>query len=66
MAEALLLRIGEVVELLHMSRSKVYQLVADGTLPSVLIGKSRRVVRRQLEDWVNGLGAAGVEDDEEW
>jgi excisionase family DNA binding protein len=37
-----LLRIGEVAELLAISKSKVYELTYGGHLPSVKVGSARR------------------------
>jgi excisionase family DNA binding protein len=45
----LLLRVPEAAELLAVSRTKVYQLIASGDIPVVRIGKSVRVARRELE-----------------
>lgn len=60
--ERLLLRIPEVAERLTMSRSKVYQLIQSGVLPSVRIDHSRRVRMRDLEAFVAGLGPEGRSD----
>ena len=34
---------AEAAVALGMSRSKVYELMADGTLPSLTLGRSRRI-----------------------
>jgi excisionase family DNA binding protein len=52
MEQKLLVRPSEAAELLGIGRSKVYQLLADGTLPSVRIGKSVRVPVEKLRGWV--------------
>lgn len=52
MEQKLLFRPSEAAELLGIGRSKVYQLLADGTLPSVRIGKSVRVPVEKLRGWV--------------
>jgi excisionase family DNA binding protein len=44
----LLLRISEAADLLRMSRSAVYQLIATGQLPVVGIGRSVRISRQEL------------------
>ncbi len=49
-ATALLLRPAEAAELLGMSRTKVYDLISRGELPTVRRGKSVRVHRRLLEE----------------
>ena len=50
--EKLLLRPAEVAEMLGLGRSKTYQMLANGQLPSVRIGGSLRVPAQALEDWV--------------
>jgi excisionase family DNA binding protein len=50
--EVRLLRISEVAELLKISRTKVYELVAKGEIPSLHLGRSRRVPLRALRDWI--------------
>ena len=50
--EPLLLRISEVVKMLNLSRSKVYDLIARGELPSIRIGRSCRVPRTALHAWL--------------
>jgi excisionase family DNA binding protein len=62
MAEAkamdkLLLKIPEVAASLGISRAKVYELLADDTLPSVKIGGCRRVRANDLIGYVNGLAS---------
>ena len=60
--ERLLLRVPEVAERLTMSRSKVYQLIQSGALPSVRIDHSRRVRARDLEAFVAALVVDGRRD----
>ncbi len=50
--EKLLLRPTEVAEAIGLGRSKTYELIASGTLPSITIGKSRRVPAEALRAWV--------------
>lgn len=52
MDDVRLLRIAEVAELLRISRTKVYQLIATGEIPSLHVGRSRRVPLRALADWI--------------
>lgn len=49
----LLLRVGEVAELLSISRTKVYELVASGQIPSLHLGRSRRIPLVALRTWVD-------------
>ena len=37
---------------LRIARSRAYELVAEGEIPSVRIGRSVRVSRRELERWL--------------
>lgn len=46
----------EVAELLGIGRSKVYELIANGTLPSVRIGASVRVPADALRAWIGKQG----------
>lgn len=48
----LLLRGGEVAQLLNISRSKAFEMMASGELPCVRIGRSVRVPRIALERWI--------------
>ncbi len=56
-----LLKVTEVCERLALSRSEVYELLASGELPSVKLGRARRVVDADLEDYINGLRLAAAE-----
>jgi excisionase family DNA binding protein len=53
--EKLLLTIPEVAESVGLGRSKVYELVAAGTIESVSIGRSRRVPRDAVVRFVTRL-----------
>jgi excisionase family DNA binding protein len=55
-AGRLLYRVGEAAEILSISRSKAWELIARGELPSVKIDGARRVTRTALETYVAGLG----------
>ncbi len=48
----LLLRVEEAAKLCSLGRSKMYQLVAGGIVPSVRIGTAIRVPAAALEKWV--------------
>ncbi len=56
--EQLLLTVVEVAIILSLSRTKVYELLYVGELPSVKIGASRRVRRVDLEKFVVDLELA--------
>lgn len=46
------MKVPEVASELRIARSRAYELVADGEIPSVRIGRSVRVNRRELERWL--------------
>jgi excisionase family DNA binding protein len=50
--DRLLLRPIEAAEAIGIGRSKVYELLASGELPSIRIGSSIRVPVEQLRDWI--------------
>ena len=50
--EKLLLKPTEVAEILSIGKSKCYQLISAGTIPSVRIGESLRIPVAQLEQWI--------------
>ena len=58
----LLLRPAEVAEALGIGRSKVYELIHSGQLPSIRIGGSLRVPIDQLTHWIEQQGATGPAD----
>lgn len=47
------LKVPEVAEELRIARSRAYELVADGEIPAVKIGRSVRVSRKELERWLD-------------
>lgn len=53
-----MLRVDEVAALLKFGRTKVYQLVADGELPAVRIGKALRISAEALQVWIREQAAA--------
>lgn len=56
--EKLLLRPSEVSELTGIGKSKTYELLAAGVIPSIRIGKSLRVSADQLRAWIAELQGA--------
>ena len=46
------LKVPEVAGVLRIARGRAYELVAEGEIPSVRIGRSVRVSRRELEKWL--------------
>lgn len=53
--DPLLLTIKQVSERLSMSRSKVYGLIAAGTIASMKIGRLTRVPRQELEIFIRTI-----------
>ena len=63
--QAQLLNLREVAHVLSISRTSVYDLLAKGRLESVKIGRSRRVLARDLELFIESLkGTPGNHDDQ--
>lgn len=59
MTDRILLRPTEAAEALGISRTKLYQLVADGTIPAVrLAGGHVRIPLRELNEAIAALVAA--------
>ena len=50
--ERLLYRVEEVAEMLSLGRSKTYQMVATGALPSVRLGRCVRIPANVLRQWI--------------
>ena len=61
--EKLLLSMGEAAEVLELSRAYLYRLIEDEThpLPSIKIGRSRRIPAADLRRWVAERAAEGRE-----
>lgn len=59
-SQRLLLRIPEAAALLGVGRSTVYQLVQQGTIPIVRIGRSVRVPAAALDEWVEAQSDQSV------
>jgi excisionase family DNA binding protein len=54
--------LNELQEILGIGRTKAYDLVASGELPAVRIGRSIRVDRRDLTDWLERQKYQNVND----
>jgi excisionase family DNA binding protein len=61
-SERLLLRPAEAAEVLGIGRATLYALVLDGSIPSVRIGRSRRISVEALRRWVEAREAAAFAD----
>lgn len=53
--ETLLLTCEETARELRIARRRIFEMIADGQLPSVKIGASRRIRRADLEKFVREL-----------
>jgi excisionase family DNA binding protein len=53
MTERLLLRPEDCAEALSVGRTRIYEMLGSGELPSILVGKLRRVPAEALKDWVD-------------
>lgn len=62
--EKLLLRVNETAQLIGLGRSKTYDLIARGELPSIRIGKCVRVPADKLREWVNTQSVSGEKKQE--
>jgi excisionase family DNA binding protein len=51
--ERMVLRPAEAAEALGVSRSKVYELIAAGAIPSVRVGGCIRVPLAALREWID-------------
>jgi excisionase family DNA binding protein len=54
--EERLLKPAEVADILQVSRAMAYKLLNQGEIPSVRIGKSVRVRRADLENYIHERG----------
>lgn len=62
MNNRLLYKVKEVAEMLGIGRSKAYELVRTGEIPSVRVGASLRIRGQDVQDYVNNLYADSKSD----
>lgn len=55
LAARLMYTVEEAAELLSLSRSQLYRLIDVEELPSVKVGKARRITAEQLEAYIRKL-----------
>ena len=60
-----LLTLREVEKLLRLGHSKVAELIANGRLQSLKIGRSRRVRRSDLDDFIRTASISNGDGDDE-
>lgn len=58
MTEKLLLTVAEAAELLSIGRTKAYEEIAADRLAAVRVGRSRRIPRDALSEYVESLRTA--------
>ena len=59
--DALLLKVPEAARLLRVSRNLVYELVAQGRLPHVRLGRRVLIPRQGLKDWIERQAGLAVQ-----
>jgi excisionase family DNA binding protein len=59
--DRLLLRPAEAAEVIGIGRSKMYELLASGELPSIKIGGSVRIPMEGLKAWIAARVSGGRE-----
>ncbi len=57
-SEVILLTVAEVQEATRLGRTKVYELIREGKLPVIRIGRSVRIRRDSLDQWLADLEEA--------
>jgi len=58
--EKMLLKPSEVSQALGIGRSLVYELISQGEIPSVRVGRCVRVPKASLEKWINDHEKTGA------
>jgi excisionase family DNA binding protein len=61
MSERIFYRVSEISELIGCSKSKAYELVASGTIPSTHIGTLLRVPRSALDEFIKRAGSGDTD-----
>lgn len=54
-----LFNVNEVAQICALGRSKVFELIRSGDIPSVKIGSARRVTREAIQTFVRSLHSTG-------
>jgi excisionase family DNA binding protein len=55
--DRLLLKVEEGAYQIGVSRARMYELIASGAIPSLTIGRSKRIPAEALRDWVRSQTA---------
>jgi excisionase family DNA binding protein len=59
----LLLTVDQAAEQLQISRARLYQLLSQGAIRSVHIGRLHRIPAEALQEYINGLAASAAASD---
>lgn len=62
MSEQLLLRVEDTAKALNISRAQLYPRLMSGEIPSIRIGRSRRIPLEALRDWIERQVEEGAID----
>ncbi len=58
--QRLLLRIPEVAETLGIGRTKIYEMIATGELPTIRVGRAVRISVAALQKWIEEREQQGL------
>jgi excisionase family DNA binding protein len=58
--QRLLLRIPEVAETLGIGRTKIYEMIATGELPTIRVGRAVRISVTALQKWIEEREQQGL------
>ncbi len=61
-----LLTVGEAAQAMGIGRSMLYQLVMRGDIPSIKIGRARRISVTALDEWIRHQQAEAEADADAW
>ena len=61
-ADREVLTVAECASFLRISRNKAYDLINEGRLPHIRLGRSLRVPRRGLDAWIASESGLPAED----
>ncbi|MCP3686539.1 MAG: helix-turn-helix domain-containing protein [bacterium] len=50
--EKLLIKPLEAAKMLSIGKTTIYELLSEGTIPSIHIGRSIRIPKKALEEWI--------------
>lgn len=56
-SDPIMLTVTQMAQILKIARGKAYEMVHAGTLPSIRFGRSWRVPRHRLLEWIDANSA---------